>query len=277
MANRRMFSKDITSSEEFLEMPDSTQKLYFHLVMNADDDGFVQPKGIMRMVRCGEDDLKILTAKGFVIMFNGNVIVITQWKINNEIRVDRYKPTIYQEHLKTLSLDENKAYIKGKILVVPTVVPVGNHLDTQYRLGKVRLEEPVVENDDTISYEETDEEGNVIKRKKPKPPSKVAPAKVFQKFDYKAELQKLRDSRIKADKIIAQFFYFKGYEFENGVQMQSVVKRNSRVAKSLEGYTGGQIKKTMEFCEEDSIKNKYDWGLETVAKKIPNIINKKNG
>lgn len=134
-----MFSKDITNSEEFLEMPDSTQKLYFHLNMNADDDGFVQPKGIMRMIRSGDDDLKLLAVKGFVIIFNGNVIVITQWKVNNDIRWDRYKPTIYQEHLKALSIDENKAYILDKNMVVPKVVPSGNQMATQVRLGKDRL------------------------------------------------------------------------------------------------------------------------------------------
>lgn len=138
MAQRRMFSKIITNSDPFLEMPDSAQNLYFHLGINADDDGFVQSKAIMRQIGSSEDDLKILIAKGFLIRFADGVIVITAWKINNEIRQDRYKPTYYKEHLKRLQLAENNCYlIKDNNLVLPN----DNQMDTQVRLGKDRLGE----------------------------------------------------------------------------------------------------------------------------------------
>lgn len=70
MAQRRMFSKTITNSDPFLEMPLSTQCLYFHLGMCADDDGFVQARSVMRQIGSSEDDLKLLFAKGFLIKFN---------------------------------------------------------------------------------------------------------------------------------------------------------------------------------------------------------------
>ena len=92
MADKRMFSLKIVDSDLFLDMPLSSQCLYFHLSMRADDDGFVNnPKKIIKIIGANEDDLKILIAKGFVIVFERGIIVITHWKINNYIRNDRRK------------------------------------------------------------------------------------------------------------------------------------------------------------------------------------------
>nr|WP_155268547.1 DnaD domain protein [Clostridium beijerinckii] len=116
MADKRMFSKTIIDSDAFLDMPLSTQTLYFHLSMRADDDGFINnPRKIQRMIGCGEDDLKLLIAKKFVIIFESGVIVIKHWKIHNYIQKDRYKETVYREEKSMLSLKENKAYTLGKI------------------------------------------------------------------------------------------------------------------------------------------------------------------
>src|SRR5712671_4281885 len=103
MAQRRMFSAQIVTADDFLEMPLTSQALYFHLGMSADDDGFVSPRKILRMTGAGEDDLKVLMSKGFVIPFNSGVIVITHWKQNNYLRNDRYTPTIYKEERDRLS------------------------------------------------------------------------------------------------------------------------------------------------------------------------------
>lgn len=132
MAERRMFAKSIIDSDLFLDMPQSTQNLYFHLSLRADDDGFVgNPKKIMRMINCSQDDIKILISKQFLIPFESGVVVIKHWKIHNYIRNDRYKPTIYTEEKKKLIEQENKEYIVG--------IPNGNQTDTQYRIGKDSL------------------------------------------------------------------------------------------------------------------------------------------
>lgn len=135
MANRRMFSRVITNSDTFLNLPMSTQLLYFHLGMNADDDGFVQLKSNMRTIGAGEDDAKLLIERSLLILFNGGIVVIRDWLVHNEIRQDRYKPTFYLEEKKLLSTNENKQYICNNLLVLPN----DNRLDTQVRLGKVRL------------------------------------------------------------------------------------------------------------------------------------------
>ena len=113
MADKRMFSLKIVDSDLFLDMPLSSQCLYFHLSMRADDDGFVNnPKKIIKIIGANEDDLKILIAKGFVIVFEQGIIVITHWKINNFIRKDRYKPTLYENEVQSLSQTKNGMYTK---------------------------------------------------------------------------------------------------------------------------------------------------------------------
>lgn len=111
MAQKRMFDKTITNSDDFLEMPDSSQNLYFHLSMNADDDGFINNwKSIMRMTGHKEDDLKVLVAKQFIIPFDSGVIVIRHWRINNYLRNDRYVETKFKDEKSKLTLDDNLVY-----------------------------------------------------------------------------------------------------------------------------------------------------------------------
>ena len=143
MAERRMFAKTIIDSDAFLDMPLSTQALYFHLSMRADDDGFINnPKKIQRMIGCSDDDLKLLLAKSFIIAFESGIIVIKHWKIHNYIRNDRYKPTVYEEEKAMLETKDNGAYTVGIPVVnqMDTVgIPNGDKMDTQVRLGKDRL------------------------------------------------------------------------------------------------------------------------------------------
>ena len=111
MARKRMFDLEIVDTDLFLEMPQSTQNLYFHLGMRADDDGFVSnPKKIVKTIGANDDDLKILFLKQFIIPFESGVVVIRHWKLNNYLRKDRYVETIYKEEKKQLIEDENGIY-----------------------------------------------------------------------------------------------------------------------------------------------------------------------
>jgi hypothetical protein len=144
MADKRMFTKKITESDAFLDMPLSTQALYFHLNMSADDDGFVNnPKKIQRMIGASEDDMKLLIAKSFIIVFDSGIIVIKHWKMHNYIQNDRYKPTAYQDEKSMLALKENKSYT----LLDTECIQNGYSLDAQYRLGKDRLDKSRVDKD----------------------------------------------------------------------------------------------------------------------------------
>ena len=121
MANKRMFTMHIVDSDAFLDMPLSTQCLYFHLNMRADDDGFISnPKRIQRLIGASDDDLKLLVAKRFVLAFEDGVIVIKHWRMHNSIRSDRYTPTAYQVELSMLLIKGNKSYSLTNGNHVPT-------------------------------------------------------------------------------------------------------------------------------------------------------------
>ena len=153
MAQKRMFDKIITNDDNFLEMPNSTQALYFHLSMNADDDGFVNNwKSIMKITGTKEDDLKILISKSYLIPFDSGIIVIKHWRINNYLRGDRYRPTQFQKEFNMLENHENKAYqLKSEwsTIGIPLVNPDKNRIDknrlAQNRIEKNREEENSIE------------------------------------------------------------------------------------------------------------------------------------
>lgn len=100
MAERRMFSKKIVDSARFIKMPVSSQALYFHMGVRADDDGVVEGYNVMRMIGATEDDLKVLVAKGFVTILNEDLVAyINDWKEHNLIRADRKVDSIYKNLL----------------------------------------------------------------------------------------------------------------------------------------------------------------------------------
>lgn len=135
-----MFAKTIIDSDAFLDMPVTSQLLYFHLSMRADDDGFVnKPKSVMRMVGCKEDDLKLLFVKKFLIPFESGVVVIKHWKIHNYIRKDTYTETKYKEEKSALELDENSAYRLSVTNPLQIRDESVTGASTQDRLGKDRL------------------------------------------------------------------------------------------------------------------------------------------
>lgn len=127
---RRMFSTEIVSSDAFLNMPVSARELYFQLGMYADDDGFVNPLRIIRMVGASQDDLQIILAKRFVLPFESGVVVIKHWKINNYLRPDRYHETKYLEEKNALEIKENRAYTEKNKPMDTIGIPKINQMDT---------------------------------------------------------------------------------------------------------------------------------------------------
>lgn len=150
MANKRMFSKDVVRSDKFLTMPITSQALYFHLSMEADDDGLVgNPKTLVRYIGVNDDDLRILITKGFIIPLEEGVIVIRDWKINNFIRKDRYKPTIYIKQKEQIYQIENGAYIlkeEGGYPLVDQWSTIGQPSLDKSSLDKIRLDKSSLDN-----------------------------------------------------------------------------------------------------------------------------------
>lgn len=140
MAEKRMFAKTIIDSDAFLDMPLTTQALYFHLSMRADDDGFINnAKKIQRYIGASDDDLRLLAAKRFIIPFQSGVVVIKHWKIHNYIQSDRYKPTVYEEEKAALDVKPNKAYTLKDEMYTECIQDASG-LEPQIRLDKNRLD-----------------------------------------------------------------------------------------------------------------------------------------
>ena len=146
MAERRMFAMTIIDSDAFLDMPLSSQALYFHLSMRADDDGFINnPKKIQRVIGCSDDDLKLLVVKRFIIPFESGIVVIKHWKIHNYIRADRKKDTMHVEEMEMLEQKENGVYTISKSLEEIPMSDACQAVDGQFagkcqhRLGKDRI------------------------------------------------------------------------------------------------------------------------------------------
>ncbi|URZ87212.1 DnaD domain protein [Floricoccus penangensis] len=158
MAQRRMFSKEITTSDKFVDMPQSCQLLYFHLGMEADDEGFIgNAKMLSRAYGSNNDDLNILFAKNFLIPFETGVVVIKDWNVNNKLRKDRAKETIYLKEKALLTVDDSGVYQSAT-----NCQPIDNQTTTNcpHRLGKDSIvEDSIVQSSLEEKNEKTDDDG----------------------------------------------------------------------------------------------------------------------
>lgn len=147
MAERRMFSKRVVGSARFLKMPISTQCLYFHLGLNADDDGIVEAYTTIKQIGATEDDLKVLVAKGFCKVLNEDLVTyITDWRENNKLRADRKIDSIYKDLLLQMVPDADVQQARRRSDIKP-LEEGGRPADVQWtsigrhRLGEVRIGE----------------------------------------------------------------------------------------------------------------------------------------
>ena len=185
MANRRMFSKEITNSSEFQMMSPSAQALYLHIGMNSDDDGFCEVFTIVRMTESKPDDLRALHERGFVYLIDSKVGIVKDWHTNNDIRSDRYTRSkhldnpqyadvymaIMEDKIQHLSRYKNTTPTLG--LGITSGITSGM---TQDRIGKDRIEAVA---DAPATYEVSEEEPEY---KKPKKETYPNARKVFKWF-----------------------------------------------------------------------------------------------
>jgi uncharacterized phage protein (TIGR02220 family) len=182
MAERRMFAKTIIDSDAFIDMPLSTQALYFHLSMRADDEGFINnPKKIMRMIGASQNEMELLLAKKYVLSFDSGVVVIKHWHIHNYIQKDRFKPSLYSEERDSVILSDNKIYTER--------VQDGYNMDTRsvqigdtgkVRLGKVSIGKDSIDN---IPYSEIVNILNSVCETKFKPSSEKTKTLIKARFN----------------------------------------------------------------------------------------------
>ncbi|HEY5632020.1 MAG TPA: hypothetical protein VIR31_07810 [Nitrososphaeraceae archaeon] len=149
MAERRMMSKKIIHSDAFLDMPATSQNLYFHLLLEADDEGFVNsPKRIQRTVGATDGDAQMLLLKKFILSFESGVIVIKHWRMHNYIQNDRFKATSHKTERAKLSIRDNQSYtlseVKENVSISDTNCTPSIEEDS---IGKVSIVENIDQND----------------------------------------------------------------------------------------------------------------------------------
>lgn len=151
MAERRMFTKKIIDNDNFVSLSSSAQALYLHLCMAADDDGLCDQVSIsMFKAHASAQDLGALEERGYLIPFPSGVVCIKHWRMHNQIKKDRYRPTPFHEEMAQLVEKPNKAYtlinrcLQNGSKVEPDWNQNGSNLEPQYRLGKVSIFSPVL-------------------------------------------------------------------------------------------------------------------------------------
>lgn len=236
MTQRRMISLQITDTDAFLDMPATSQLLYFHLTIRADDEGFVDnPKKISRLIGVQNDDLKVLIAKRFVLDFNSGVVVIKHWLIHNTIRMDRFNKTVYQDEKNSLIVKENKAYTE----IENTRQPNGNQLAPQVKLSKDKISKVKLSKSNLSSKDDD--------------------------WNFKKELLKLLNDKQKHIRIIGLFVKAKKYTPANHAELQAIIKRNLKVANRLKVYTFERITEVLKYLVEQA---DFKYTLESVEKFI---------
>ena len=166
MGKRRMFSKDIVRSDAFLDLPISSQALYFQLGMDTDDRGYISnAKSLIRMLGANQGDLEPLVGKGFVLVRGDSLLLQKHFRLNNYIQADRFKETTYLEDLKTLFIEENgaytidetkaakKAYIKGNVACIQNV----SNVDTQVNISEVNISKDNISEENSNINEEKEQ------------------------------------------------------------------------------------------------------------------------
>lgn len=181
MRNKRMFSLDVVDTDAFLDMPVTSQALYFHLGMRADDDGFVSsPKKIIKTSGCNIDDLQVLISKHFIIPFESGVVVITDWKTNNYLRPDRYNETRCVSEKKMLTVNHGKYELTtdGTSSGIPNV----NQCVTQKRIETEENKYIVEQSPTSYPFQEVIEYLNLRTGKKFKAGSKANQKHIKARF-----------------------------------------------------------------------------------------------
>lgn len=211
MAERRMFAKTIIDSDAFLDLPLTTQALYFHLSMRADDEGFINnPKRIMRMIGASEDELRLLIAKSFIIPFESGIVVIKHWRIHNYIQKDRFKPTPYTEERSQIVEGKNKEYqfVSDTESIQPVYdvdakcmqdvstsdtnsIQSGYQMDTQVRLGKDSVDKNI-----SCASDDSQETANDVRKQ-----HEQAAAEMFERLWSRYPRKKGKGSVSKSQKL----------------------------------------------------------------------------
>lgn len=255
MAQKRMFDRAIIDTDRFMDMPIGTKGTYFLLGMEADDEGFVSHKKVMRIHGISEDDVKLLAVKGFIVLFESGVSVITDWHVNNYLDKNRIRPTEYQDERKMLSFTKSGKYVLNN--------------------GLTSIEESSIEQNKT----EYISAGN-LPAKKPLIAKTVKPKKTtFSRFGKKGsmeaiifndEVKKMAQSRVKGYEIIGAYMSFREETLKKNIrtkgQLYEFCQRHIRDANKLSAWDDKMLDEAFEKADKEH--TTFDWTLSTLLKDL---------
>lgn len=245
---RRMFSEKIVGSDAFIEMPISSQALYFHLGMYADDDGFINPKKIVRMIGVQEDDLKVLIGKKFVLPFENGVLVIKHWKVNNLVRKDFYKETQYLEQKAKLYEKDNGGYTLDETQGFPVLL---TKCQQNVPVGKDRLGKDIEHTETVVS------ETPLLKAKR---------VRSSKEYSFDSKLKEWENGKPE-EKVFADFITFRNIKFLSEEEANRFKKTYFNSAKIIKKYPMQRTQKVFQHLSE---KKGNDWSLWNVSSEISN-------
>lgn len=262
MAQRRMFSKSITTSDLFVDMPLSAQLLYFHLGMEADDDGFIgNAKMLSRAYGTNNDDLKLLFVKGFLLQFGNGVSVIKDWNVNNQIRKDRHKETIYVQEKAMLTVDNTGSYTFGNQMAT-SWQPNGNQMATKDRLVETSLVEvskTIVEQDFVFPDYLTEKSINSIEKGSPLNYERRIPIAYLNQvtgknYKYVEKTIKLVNARLSEGYTIDDFKTVIDVKFAEwaSTDMEKYLRPETLFSNKFDGYLNQQPAKLTEIKDRYS-------------------------
>ena len=143
MIKRRMISLDIIKSDNYQEMPMSSKYVYFELLVRADDAGIIDDAySIKRLLGASSDDFKLLIAKGYLIVVDRGLYVVSDWPIHNDTSKKWFKNgdcTLHKDVFRNLEWIPNTRYEYQPDLLKNSYVD-DNHTITE---AKYEIAEPL--------------------------------------------------------------------------------------------------------------------------------------
>ena len=121
MNQRRMIDNNILTSAIMRRLPSQACLLYVCLILNADDEGFIEnPQFICSVHSMPKKLLRTLTEAGYLHIFPSGVGVILHWHLHNKLSPSRMRKTFHLEERAQLILQYNKIYaLREKSAEIP--------------------------------------------------------------------------------------------------------------------------------------------------------------
>lgn len=114
MKSQRMINTQITQNDDFLDLPLTSQYLFYRLIENCDNEGFIDNvKMITRTYQCSTKDIDNLVKAKFLLTKDKKVYCIKHWNILQWQRFERLSPSKYDLR-NDLYIKANGSYTLNK-------------------------------------------------------------------------------------------------------------------------------------------------------------------